>query len=318
LKKTILITGGGGFIGSHLAAKCLSEGYHVTVVDNFSTGNISNIPRDAEIIKGDISEPDTLEKFPKDGFDVVLHVAAQSSGEVSQEYPEIDLEVNTLGTLRLLKWCKAKNVRHFLYASSMAVYGEPESFPINEDSACRPLSFYGISKRSSEHYIQHFFNDGLNTTVFRMFSVYGPGQNMTNLKQGMVSIFLAYLANNEEIHVKGSRDRFRDYTYIDDIVSGWMCAIDNPIAFGKVYNLATGIKTYVHELVDMEIHLYGKDPNTYPVKYSGSTPHDQFGLYADVTRIMKDLNWKPQYSLEDGLKKMITWIKNNSTGKTDC
>jgi UDP-glucose 4-epimerase len=312
MKKRFLITGGAGFIGSHIARRCIADGHNVTVIDDLTTGFQSNIPEGADFIEADISDPHTIARFPEHGYDVILHLAAQSSGEVSDETPELDLKVNTMGTLMLLKWSKKHGVKHFVYASSMAAYGEPIRTPVQEEDICRPLSIYGISKLASEHYIRHFFENGLSTTVFRMFSVYGPGQNMENLKQGMVSIFLAYLSKNEEILVKGDKNRFRDYIYIDDVVDAWCSVIDNPVSFGKTYNLATGTKTFVYELVDTEIRLFGRDPSTYPVKYHGSTPADQFGLYADITKIKKDLRWAPRYTLEDGLKKMISWVKEGS------
>ncbi len=312
MKKRILVTGGAGFIGSHLARRCIADGHRVTVLDNLATGYMSNVPDEADLIGADLSDPDTFAQLPKRGFDVVMHLAAQSSGEVSQENPDLDLKVNTLGTLMLLKWCMQNQVKRFLYASSMAVYGNPAGLPVHETDPCLPLSFYGISKVASEHYIRHYAGEGLDTTVFRMFSVYGPGQNMENLKQGMVSIFLAYLSKNEEILIKGDRNRFRDYIYIDDVVDAWCRAIDNPASFGKIYNLATGKKTHVHELVDAEIRLFGRDPATYAVRYQGSTPSDQFGLYADISAIQKDLGWSPKIHLEEGLKSMIIWVKKGS------
>ncbi|OPY36119.1 MAG: ADP-L-glycero-D-mannoheptose-6-epimerase [Methanoregula sp. PtaU1.Bin051] len=309
MKKRILITGGAGFIGSHLARRCIADGHLVTVLDNLTTGFATNIPGGCNVINADIADPETLSLLPSEGFDVIMHLAAQSSGEVSQENPDLDLKVNTLATLMLLKWSMQNQVKRFLYASSMAVYGNPERLPVRETDPCLPLSFYGISKVASEHYIRHYASEGLDTTVFRMFSVYGPGQNMENLKQGMVSIFLAYLSKNEEILVKGDRNRFRDYIYIDDVVDAWCSSVDNPASFKKTYNLATGKKTCVHELVDAEIRLFGRDRDTYPVRYHGSTPSDQFGLYADISAIRRDLDWSPKIDLEEGLKRMIAWVK---------
>lgn len=312
MTKRILITGGAGFIGSHLARRCIADGYNVTIIDHMTTGFASNIPDGAEVIRADIADPETYNHLPEQGFDVVMHLAAQSSGEVSQENPDLDLRVNTLATLMLLKWSVKHHVKRFLYASSMAVYGNPVRLPVSETDTCLPLSFYGISKIASEHYIRHYAEEGLDTTIFRMFSVYGPGQNMDNLKQGMVSIFLAYLFRNEEVLVKGDKNRFRDYIYIDDVVDAWCSSIDNPLSFKKTYNLATGKKTHVCELVDSEIRLFGRDPATYPVRYRGSTPADQFGLFADITAIQRDLGWSPKVSLDDGLKTMIAWVKTGA------
>ncbi len=303
-----LITGGAGFIGSHIAVRCIRNGDHVTIIDDLSTGNAANVPEGADFVEGDLSKKRTVDTlFAEKRFDCVLHLAAQSSGEVSDERPDLDLKVNTLGTLLLLRACMKRGVPRFLYASSMAVYGNPATVPVTEDMPPAPLSFYGISKMASEQYIRHFSEKGLRTTVFRMFSVYGPGQDLANLKQGMVSIFLAYLLRNEPVLVKGSKDRFRDFIYIDDVVDAWVAAIPCRETFGKTYNLASGKKTFVHELVKAEIAALGRDPATCPVRYEGSTPADQFGLYADTRRIRKDLDWKPRYSLTEGLKIMAGW-----------
>jgi len=279
MMKNVLITGGAGFIGSHIARRLISLNHTVTIIDNLSTGDEENIPTGADFIEADISKKKTYSFLSAKKFDAVLHLAAQSSGEVSNEKPDSDLKVNTLSTLLLLKWCAKNKIPRFMYASSMAVYGNPLHNPVSENEVCRPLSFYGISKMSSEHYIQHFSRQGLATTCFRMFSVYGPGQNMANMKQGMVSIFLTYLLKGEKIWVKGSGDRFRDFMYIDDVVDVWCSAIDNERTYGKIYNLATGKKTLVRKLVENEMTLFGVNPHTYPVKYKGITPADQFGLY---------------------------------------
>lgn len=308
MKMKIIVTGGAGFIGSHIARRLVQTGYDVVVVDNLVTGYKENVPEGAAFLKGDVSEKQTLDSLPADA-DCVLHLAAQSSGEVSAENPDLDLKANTLSTLYLLQWCKEHKVPRFVYASSMAVYGNVEKNPVAEDYPCQPLSFYGISKLSSEHYIRHYASEGLDTTCFRMFSVYGPGQNMTNMKQGMVSIFLAYLMKGEQVWVKGSPDRFRDFVYIDDVVDAWCSCLDNKQTFGRVYNLATGKKTTVRDLVTREIQQYGMDPATYPVKFEGSTPADQFGLYADISRIRADLGWQPSVPLDLGLKRMIAWVK---------
>jgi UDP-glucose 4-epimerase len=309
MKNKIIVTGGAGFIGSHIARRLTDTGYEVIVIDNLFTGTADNLPRGVEFIHGDISQKKSVSSLSGEGIYAVLHLAAQSSGEVSNEKPGLDLKVNTLSTLQLLQWCKKNSIPRFVYASSMAVYGDIRKNPVRETQICDPLSFYGISKLSSEHYIQHFAREGLATTCFRMFSVYGPGQNMTNMKQGMVSIFLAYLLQGKEIWVKGSRDRFRDFIYIDDVVTAWCSCLENEKSYGKIYNLATGKKTCVGELVHKEIEFYGLDPETYPVRFEGATPADQFGLFADISLIKQDLGWRPEVSLDDGLKKMIAWIK---------
>lgn len=313
MKQHILITGGAGFIGSHLAKRCLDSGFEVTIIDDLSSGSRKNIPPKAHFIDADISDLRWQDQLLGSPVTIVLHLAAQSSGEVSDQHPELDLKVNSYGTLLLLMWCQKNNIRHFIYASSMAVYGNADQNPVSEDTVLNPLSFYGISKETSERYIRRFFNKGLNTTVFRMFSVYGPGQNMENMKQGMVSIFLAYLLNNEPVHVKGSKERFRDFIFIDDVTDAWMLALNNPVVYGKTYNLGTGKKTLVETLVREEILAFGHNPDEYPVRYEGVTPADQFGLYSDIGKITSDLNWHPRFSLRQGLETMVKWLKTENT-----
>jgi len=310
MTKDVLVTGGAGFIGSRIAERLLSEGHQVTIADNFSTGSEKNIPEGARIIRADLSTNRGIKKIPEQSFDAVFHLAGQSSGEISSEKPEVDLKSNTLSTLLLLKWCKSRGIERFIYASSMAVYGNAAKCPVSEKDPCSPLSFYGISKYSSEQYIRHFSHEGIDTTCFRMFSVYGPGQDLKNMKQGMVSIFLAYLLKKEQVLVKGSGERYRDFIYIDDVVDVWCRCIDTSRTFGQIYNLASGKKTFVKDLVEKQILLFGHDPAAYPVRYEGSTPADQFGLYADISKLKKDMEWHPVTDLDTGLRKMIAWAES--------
>ena len=314
---TILITGGAGFIGSHLARWCLRYGHSVLIVDNCSTGNPENVPEETVFFHEDITSPGVYEDLKKYQIDAVFHLAAQSSGEISFENPVEDIRVNTLGTVQLLDFCKKSGIPRFIYASSMAVYGNQGHNPVHEDDIPAPLSFYGISKVSSEQYVSHYSRSGINTTIFRMFSVYGPGQNLSNMKQGMISIFLAYLLKNEPLVIKGSLERFRDFTYIDDVCKAWMTALDNEQTYGETYNLGTGIRTTVRELVAALFSAMDSDPGTYQIVVSGNTPDDQFGLYADIKRITRDLNWKPEYTLGGGLEEMIKWARTvkNKRGK---
>jgi len=308
--RSALVTGGAGFIGSHLARRLLSEGWKVYVVDNLSTGFESNIPKGAEFIWLDLSKDDFIEKLPAD-IDVVFHLAAQSSGEISFEHPAYDLKTNTLSTLLLLKWCEESHIRRFVYASSMSIYGDQPHFPVAEASRPMPKSFYGVGKLASEKYLTIYHLKGIQTTAYRLFNVFGPGQNMENLKQGMVSIFLAQLHQNKQIVVKGSLDRFRDFIYIDDVINCFISTLDNTVTYGKAYNVGSGIKTTVRALIDEMLSVYGYEAGEIPVRVLGGTPGDQFGIYADITNIQNETGWCPALCLSDGLKNMIRWIKSN-------
>lgn len=304
----VLVTGGAGFIGSHLARRLLERGDRVVVVDNLSTGKRENVPASAKFIELDLARADCLEFLPEEPFDAVCHLAAQSSGPASAEQPYNDLQANAASTLLLSRWCLQKRVSRFLYASSMAIYGNADILPVTEAAPCVPVSYYGVSKLASEHLLRVAAHEGLSVTSLRMFSVYGPGQNLGNLKQGMVSIYLAYFLRGVEVPVTGSLDRFRDFVYIDDVVDAWLKVLALPGTLGATYNIASGRPTTVRELLTALIAALGL-PSDYPVRELPGSLSDQFGLYADITRAQHDLNWRTSKSLVDGLEPMIRWAR---------
>lgn len=310
--KRALVTGGAGFIGSHLSERLLEEGWQVHVVDNLSTGFRNNIPSGAEFTLIDLSKDDFVGLLPQEEFDAVFHLAAQSSGEISFDDPAYDLKTNCLSTLLLLDWCRKKGIGRFIYTSSMSIYGDQEKQPVREDALPAPKSFYGNGKLASECYVNIYSSMGINTTSLRLFNVYGPGQNLENMRQGMVSIYMAFIMEGKEILVKGSPDRFRDFIYIDDVIDVYIQCTKDERTFGKTYNIATGIKTSVKDLVCAELEAFGYDPLHYPVKYSGSTPGDTFGIYADISAIKNDTTWKPKVHLSLGVKKMSEWVSSRS------
>jgi len=313
--KQALVTGGAGFIGAHLAKKLLAEGWGVTIVDNLSTGFKENLPPEADFTLLDISKDDFIMSLPKRPFDTIFHLAAQSSGEISFDNPAYDLKTNCLGTVTLLDWALKNGTKRFIYTSSMSIYGDQEVQPVKETAIPSPKSFYGVGKLASEAYIRIYSSMGLNTTSLRLFNVYGPGQNMANLRQGMVSIYMAYILKNEPILVKGSADRYRDLVYIDDVVNAYMGCLENPNTYGKSYNVASGIRTTVGELLSEELKAFGQKPSKYPVQFKGNTPGDTFGIVADVTAIKLDIGWTPSVKLSDGLKRMHDWVLQKKMNK---
>ena len=214
-----------------------------------------------------------------------------------------------------MKWIAARGIPRFLYASSQAVYGDAGGKALKEDHPCAPHSYYGVSKLAAEHYVNIFSRRGLSTTIFRMSNVYGPGQNLDNLRQGMVSIYMAYLLRNDPILVMGSLERFRDLIYIDDVVDAWATALDNSEAIGKTYNLASGLTTTVRELLDAEIIAFGHNPETYEVICEGTTHGDIFGLRVDTSRVTDDLKWHPGVPVKEGIRRMSEWAKVLGNGK---
>ena len=308
MKKTALITGGAGFIGSHLAHRLLKEDWNVTIVDNLFSGYRTNIPAGADYIWLDVSKDDLVCQLPKISYDAVFHLASHVGQEISFDNPVYDFKTNGLSTVSLLNWCLTNKIRKFVFASSMNVYGEPDSLPVTENHAIKPPSPYAVGKISSEYYCSIYNHFGIESTCLRLFNVYGAGQDMENLKQGMVSIYMAYIAKGLELPVKGSLERFRDFVYVTDVADAFVRCL-SPNASGKVYNVATGRKTYVKELIESIANAFGHAPGTYPVKQDNPTRRDQFGIYGDYSRIQTDLGWEPTIQLDQGIRLMADWVK---------
>jgi UDP-glucose 4-epimerase len=298
----ILITGVAGFIGSNVSRRFLKEGYKVIGVDDLSNGTADNIPEDVTFIKGDISKQSTIGKIPK-GCKRILHLAGQSSGDISFDDPIADLEKNTISTLNLIHYGIENEAERIVYASSMSVYGDVVDRPIAENEICDPLSCYGVGKLSAEGYLK-VYQQQLPYVSLRMYNVYGPGQNMSNLRQGMVSIYIAQ-ALQGNILVKGSVKRFRDLIYIDDIVEAWFRATIYPSALCQILNVGTGIKTSVEEL----LNKICSQINNSDYYVDGQTLGDQSGIYADITKLSKILEMDEFISVDDGLEKFIEWAK---------
>jgi UDP-glucose 4-epimerase len=301
------VTGGAGFIGSHLARKLLAEGWEVSIADNLSTGFKENVPKGSDFILLDLSKDGFIESLPRGPFDAIFHLAAQSSGEISFDNPAYDLKTNCLSTAMLLDWALKNGTKRFIFTSSMSIYGDQECQPVKESASSNPKSFYGIGKLASEAYARIYSTMGLNTTCLRLFNVYGPGQNMENLRQGMVSIYMAYILKKEPVMVKGSSERYRDFIYIDDVIRAYVSCLDNQNTFGKSYNVASGIKTTVASLLEEELRVFGHDPSKYPIEYKGITPGDTFGIVADIEALKRDTDWEPSVKLDEGLKRMRDW-----------
>jgi len=307
---TFLVTGGAGFIGGAVAKKLITNGYKVYIIDNLRTGFLENVPKDAVFIKGDFSKDETIAKLNNIKFDGIFHIGGQSSGEISFEDPEYDLDTNTLSTLKLLQYSVKTGCKKFIYASTMSVYGEQEGKEqFSESDETNPKSFYAVGKLASEKYMQIFKNQfDIDFVSLRYFNVYGPGQNLENLKQGMVSIYLKQFFddNFDEVIVKGSLDRFRDLIYIDDVVDITIKSFFDKNFNNKIINVGTGKKTTVKEILELIKKISGINK---PIKVEKGTPGDQFGIYADIN-FLKCLYNKKLTSFEEGLKKMIDWIKN--------
>lgn len=304
-----LVTGAAGFIGSAIAGRLIAEGNTCTTIDNLFTGSRDNVPKGCRFIEGDVSDSEIIDTLKAEMFDAIIHIAGQSSGEVSFENPVYDLNTNAKSTLLLLQLAKETGVKNFVFASSMAVYGEHEEELVDESSLTLPKSFYAVGKLASENYMRIFSAFGIQCTVLRFFNVYGIGQNMANLKQGMFSIYLAQALNNHHIIVKGANDRFRDFVYIDDVVRAVLLSANRSAgnAF-EVFNVCCRQKHTVEELVKT---IQDKLPYPVTVEYVAGTPGDQHGIYGDYTKIHKVLGWTPETDFDSGTSRMIDWATGN-------
>ncbi len=308
MNNSYLVTGAAGFIGSAVAEKLINQGNQVVTIDNLSTGKESNIPHGCEFICGNDYDMDIIDALDKYNFSAIIHIAGQSSGEVSFEHPVYDLQTNTQSTLMLLDYAKRKGIKKFIYASSMSVYGDSDIEFVDEETVPCPKSFYAVGKLASEHYMRIYSIYGIQCTALRFFNVYGIGQNMDNLKQGMASIYLAMALNNKEITVKGAKDRFRDFVYIDDVVDSVLAALHRTTGEQfEIFNVSTGVKHTVEQVI---YHICSHLPYEIKVNYVDGTPGDQKGVYGNNNKLCNNLNWNPNYNFDIGIKKMIEWAKN--------
>lgn len=302
MKKNILITGVAGFIGHKICIELIKKGYKVYGCDDLSKGKKKNVPKKIKFIKIDLSNKKNISKLPKK-INYIFHLAGQSSGEKSYEDPMNDLRRNFNSTYNLLNYAKNNKIKFFFYASSMSVYGGINGI-VKTNLNVQPISYYGIHKKLSEDYILKFKKD-LNFIIFRMFNVYGPGQDLKDDKQGMISIYLSQLLKNNKIIIKGSLDRFRDFIYIDDVVDIWIEGLKNKKMHNKIINVGTGYKTSIKKLIKLLTNLHNSKVRI--IERMG-TPGDQFGIYSDRS-IYKLISKKNLKLIQFGISKFYKWAK---------
>jgi len=301
----ILVTGGMGYIGSNLVKALLLKNYDVTILDNFSTSSV-NEQKKCEVIVGDITDYESLcSSFKNKKFDVVLHLAAQSSGPASFKNPENDLKINILGTLNIIRLCDYLKIPRILFASSFTVYGDNADYEmLTESLPCDPKSLYAVGKLTGEQYLKVYAEKlGITWNALRMFNVYGPGQDLARKDQGIVSIFLSYVREGNHIPVQGVLERFRDLVYIDDVISAWILCLEKNIP-NQIFNVGSGLKTTIKELIDSIAILHNKEV---AVEVVNATPGDMMGCYADISKAKEMLGYCPQYNLESGLTNFKNW-----------
>lgn len=301
----ILVTGGAGFIGSHVVDAFLANGHNVVVVDDLSTGRQQNLNPNARFYQFDIRDPGLAEVFELERPEIVDHHAAQMDVRRSVADPFFDADVNVRGTLNLLELSRTYGVRKFVYVSTGgAVYGEPRYLPCDEDHPIDPICQYGVSKHIAEHYLhvyRHLY--GLDYTVLRYPNVYGPRQNPHG-EAGVVAIFTGRMLAGKPVSIYGSGDQERDFVYVAD------CAQANVLALNagstRIYNLGSNKGTSVNLLFSSLANIIGvsSGPQKEPAK-AGET----FKIYLDSRRAQADLGWSVTVALDEGLRKTVAYFR---------
>jgi len=315
----VLVTGGAGFIGSHLIRRLLAEGHDVSVVDNESNGRRETVPAGASYSRADVARPAEVEPMFACGLDAVCHIAGQVSIIRSFSDPVADLRTNVEGTVNILQLCLRYRVPRLIYASSMTIYGNCRTVPTPEIEPCRPDSYYGITKHAAERYVHATaerpdLGFDFSVTSLRMFSVFGPGQSFSNPYQGVLGIFAGNLLRSEPITIFGDGEQTRDFVFIDDIVDGWVRALNAPGLGGSVINLGSGRSTSINQLAEATIAAFGHRPGTYKVIRAPGRPGEQRSVRADIRQAKALLGWEPLTTFESGLAQTVRWAREEFAG----
>jgi UDP-glucose 4-epimerase len=320
-QQRIVVTGGAGFIGSHLVDGLLDAGYSVGVIDNETTGSRGNVAAEADFVSGDVRNPEDLQEIFDPVPDAVLHIAGQASIRLAYADPLADLGVNVVGTVNVIQQCLALGVPRLIFASSMTIYGSPERVPTPEAEAPNPVSFYGVTKYAAERYVhltgaRTDLESALDVTSLRMFNVYGPRQSLSNPYQGVLAIFLGNMLRGEPITLHGDGEQSRDFVYIDDVVRAWIACLEDSRSVGKVLNVGSGAPTTVNQLCDAVLDQFGHTRASCPI---GSAPQQQGDVRvsaADITAIRQSLDWSPEVPFEEGLRETVRWARRTRDSAT--
>ncbi|MDQ7028944.1 MAG: NAD-dependent epimerase/dehydratase family protein [Ardenticatenia bacterium] len=302
----ILVTGGAGFIGSHVVDAYIEAGHEVVVVDNLTTGRRENVHPEARFYEADIRDAQAIEEiFAREKPEVVNHHAAQVNVRHSVEDPIYDAQVNVLGSLNVLLAARRHGARKVIYSSTGgAVYGEPVYLPCDEDHPVNPICEYGATKHAVEHYLYMYReNYALDYTVLRYPNVYGPRQDPKG-EAGVVAIFTRQMLLDEQVIINGSGEQERDFVYVTDCARANITALEQ--GSGEIYNLGTGRGTSVNEIFVALKALTGycRDPVHGPPKVG-----ETFRIYLDASRAQRELDWQPTISLEEGLRRTVEFFR---------
>lgn len=301
----ILVTGGAGFIASHIADKLVELKHDVVVVDNLSTGKREYINSQARFYKCDITDYERLKlAFYIEEPEIVIHHAAQIDVQTSLKRPSFDAQNNIIGTINILECCRKLNVRKIIYPSSAAVYGNPQYLPVDEEHPIKPISFYGISKYTPEYYIRVYSElYGIKYTIFRYSNVYGIRQDPKG-EGGVVSIFVDRLLKGETPFIYGDGEQTRDFIYVKDVAKANVLALDR--GDNQIIDISTNNPVTINELYKIMKEISGSSVG---VEHKVAREGDILHSYLDNKKALKYLGWKPEYDIENGLNETIGYYR---------
>lgn len=308
----MLVTGGAGFIGSHIVDRLLNDGFEVTVLDDLSSGRLENLSqsvrrKEFHLVKGDIRDWSLVKQAVK-GVDAVFHEAAFVSVVRSVKEPLLANDINVVGSLNVLKAAADQGVKRFVFASSAAVYGNASSIKIAEDAIPCPMSPYGVSKLSTELYARYFHDVyGLETVSLRCFNAYGPRQNLDEQSpySGVISIFLNRLLKGLPLTIFGDGEQTRDFVFVEDIVEANMLALNSKIASGEVFNIGSGTSVSINQVAETMKGILKK--NNLRSDHGKPQPGDIRHSCADISKAKKELNYRPSFRFDQGIRKLVEW-----------
>jgi UDP-glucose 4-epimerase len=302
----ILVTGGCGFIGSHLVDKLIDLDHEVVVVDNLSMGKRENLNPKARFYKIDICSPEISEVFEKERPEIVFHLASQISLSRSVENPLEDAKVNILGSLNIFENCQKFKIKKIVFTSTAGVYGQTETIPTSENCPPRPLFPYSINKLTTEKYLSYYYRVfGLPYIIFRLANVYGPRQSLEG-EPGVVAVFSNKILKGEQPVINGDGKQTRDFIYVKDVVGAAILAIESKKS--GIYNIGTGKETEINQLFRKIQYLAG---SSIEAIYGPEKVGEQRRSSLDCSRAKEELGWEPKYNLEQGLKETIKWFQNH-------
>jgi len=304
-KLKVLVTGGAGFIGSHVVDALVEAGHEVVIVDDLSTGRASNINPRARFYQMDIRDPHLSEVFEQERFDIVNHHAAQMDVRKSVADPLFDADVNIRGSLNLLECARKSGVRKIVYISTGgAVYGEPEYLPCDEAHPVNPICPYGASKHTVEHYLYMYrVLHGLAYAVLRYPNVYGPRQD-PNGEAGVVAIFIGQMLAGKQPTIFGSGEQERDFVYVGDCARANLLAMEDHVQ--GIFNIGSGRGTTINQIYALLSEITGyRRPPVYGPPRAGET----FRIFLDATKARREMGWAPQVSLEEGLRRTVAYFR---------